>query len=162
MIVEEVMELVMCHYVDFPGIGIVDLDAPELPSNDREMLEVATERMFAEPSILETIMSVTLALRRYESTRGSAPPATLEATDVISEESAADAESTVVVSAPPPTREGQEASLPQPAEAVASATAATAADSAVDVVGKVGTSSPRLVASATDEVPVSDRPAAAP
>jgi RNA polymerase-interacting CarD/CdnL/TRCF family regulator len=42
----------------FPGIGIVDLDAPELPSHDRKMLEVATERMFAEPSILETIVSL--------------------------------------------------------------------------------------------------------
>jgi hypothetical protein len=37
------------------------------------MLEVATERMFIEPSILETIALVTLALRQYESAGGSAP-----------------------------------------------------------------------------------------
>jgi hypothetical protein len=37
------MDLVACRYVDFPGIGTVDLDTPELPTNDREMLEVATE-----------------------------------------------------------------------------------------------------------------------
>jgi hypothetical protein len=30
-------------YVDFPGIGIIDLDATELPSNDWENLEAATE-----------------------------------------------------------------------------------------------------------------------
>jgi hypothetical protein len=61
--VEEVMDQAVCRYVDFPSIGVVDFDAPELPSNDWEMLEVATERMFAEPPILETIASVTLALR---------------------------------------------------------------------------------------------------
>jgi hypothetical protein len=38
-----VIDLVACRYVDFPGIGTVDLDAPKLPSNNREMLEVATE-----------------------------------------------------------------------------------------------------------------------
>jgi hypothetical protein len=117
--------------VDFPGIGIAGLDAPELPSNDREMLEVATERMFAEPSILETIASVMLALRQYESAGGSAPPAASEAAKVDPEESAAGAKSVVVVPAPLPTREGQEASLPQPVETAASATAATAANAAV-------------------------------
>jgi hypothetical protein len=76
------------------------------------MLEVATERMFAEPSILETIASVTLALRQYESAGGSAPPAVPEATEAVPEESAAGAESVAVVPAPSPTREGQETSLP--------------------------------------------------
>jgi hypothetical protein len=60
--IEEVMDLATRRYVDFLGIGIVDLDTSELPSNDREMLEVATERMFTVRSILETIVSVTLAL----------------------------------------------------------------------------------------------------
>jgi hypothetical protein len=31
------------QYVDFPGIGIIDLDATKLPSNDREIPEVAAE-----------------------------------------------------------------------------------------------------------------------
>jgi hypothetical protein len=30
--VEEVMEMVTSRYIDFPGVGIVDLEAPELPS----------------------------------------------------------------------------------------------------------------------------------
>jgi hypothetical protein len=60
--VEEVMELATSRYIDFPGVWIVELDASELPSNDREMLEVATERMFVEPSILETIASASRAL----------------------------------------------------------------------------------------------------
>jgi hypothetical protein len=48
--------------VDFPGIGTINLDAPELRSNSREMLEVATERMFVQPSILDTIAPVASAL----------------------------------------------------------------------------------------------------
>jgi hypothetical protein len=156
------MELATCQYVDFPGIGIVDLDAPELPSNDREMLEVVTEQMFAKPSILETVASVTLALRQYENAGGLAPPAVSEAAEAVPGEPAASAESAAVVHVPPPTREGQEASLPRPAEAAASAAAATAVDAAVDVVEEAGPSSPRLVASAADEVLVPDEPAVAP
>jgi hypothetical protein len=39
-------------------------------------LDVATERMFAEPSIMETIASISKALHEYERTGGFAPPAT--------------------------------------------------------------------------------------
>jgi hypothetical protein len=60
--VESAADLASCRYVDFPGIGTIDLNAPELLSNSREMLEVATERMFAEPSILDTITPVASAL----------------------------------------------------------------------------------------------------
>jgi hypothetical protein len=101
--VEEVMELSTCQYVDFHGIGVVDLDALELPSNDREMLEVATEQMFTEPSILETIVSVSLALHQYECAGSFAPPAASEAAEAVPEESAADMESVAIVSASPPT-----------------------------------------------------------
>jgi hypothetical protein len=76
--VEEVMDMEACRYMDFPGIGAINLDAPELLGNDRELLEAATERMFAEPTILETIASVVSALRQYESAGGSAPPSTPE------------------------------------------------------------------------------------
>jgi hypothetical protein len=97
------MDLAACRYVDFLGIGTVGLDAPELPSNDREMLEVVTERMFVELLILDTITSVVSALRQYEGAGGSAPPAVPEA---VPEESAAGTESDAVVPAPSPTREG--------------------------------------------------------
>jgi hypothetical protein len=106
MTVEEVMELVTRLYVDFPSIGVVDLEAPELPSNDREMLEVATERMFAEPSILETIASVRLTLHQYESPGGSAPPAASEAAEAILVLPAAGTKSAAVVPVPPPMGEG--------------------------------------------------------
>jgi hypothetical protein len=72
--VEDAAALAACRYVDFPGIGTINLDALELPSNDREMLEVAKERMFAKPSILDTIVSVTSALRQYEVSTARHPP----------------------------------------------------------------------------------------
>jgi hypothetical protein len=72
--VEEAMDMAACRYMVLPGIGTIDLNTHEPPSNDRELLEAFTERMFAEPTILETIVSVASALRQYESADGSAPP----------------------------------------------------------------------------------------
>jgi hypothetical protein len=160
--VEEAMDLATRRYVDFPGIGTIDLDAPELPNNDQEMLDVATERMFAELSILETIMSVTLALRQYDGAGGSAPPAMLEVVEAVPKESAAGAESAAVMSALSPTREDQGASLPQPTEAVASTPVAAVTDVAEGVVGEAGPSSPRPVAATAEEVLVPSEPAVAP
>jgi predicted component of type VI protein secretion system len=124
------------------------------------MLEVATERMFAEPSILETIVSVTLVLRLYESAGGSAPSATPEAAEAVPGESSAGAESAAVVPALSPSREGQETSLPQPAETAAPTAVVTTFDAAVGVVEEVGPSSPRSVAAGADEVPVTGELAA--
>jgi hypothetical protein len=61
------------RYVDFPSIGIIDLDTTELPSNDRVILEVATDRMFAEPSILDAIASVPSVPRQHEGAGSLAP-----------------------------------------------------------------------------------------
>jgi hypothetical protein len=160
--VEDVMDLEACRYEDFPGIGTIDLDAPELPSNDQEMLEVVTKRMFAEPSILETIASVASALCQYEGAGGSAPPAAPEEAEGVLEGSVAGAESAVVMSAPFPNREDQGASLTQPAETVASAPAAVVVDVVDGVVGGAGPSSPRPIATAAEEVLVPGQPAAAP
>jgi hypothetical protein len=64
--VEDVMDLAACRYVDFPGIGTIDLNTPELPGNDRELLEAAMDQMFSKPTILETITLVASALHQYE------------------------------------------------------------------------------------------------
>jgi hypothetical protein len=102
---EGVADLVSCWYVDFPSTGIIDLDAPELPSNDWEMLEVATKRMFADPSILDTIATVASALRQDEGAGSSALPAASEVVEGVLEECSAGTESAVVMSAPSPARE---------------------------------------------------------
>jgi hypothetical protein len=159
--VEEVMELVTGRYIDFPGVGIVDLNAPELSGNDWEMLEVATERMFIDPSILEMIASVSRALHQYKHASGFAPSATSEAAEAVPEEPAAGAEFFAVVSVPPLTSEGQEASLPQPAEAAEPTAAAVAVGATEDVVGEAGSSSPHPVVAGADEAIRPDEPAAA-
>jgi hypothetical protein len=161
VIVEEVMELATCRFIDFPSIGIIDLDAPELPSNDREMLKVATERMFVEPSILEKIALVPRVLHQYEHAGGFAPSAVPEAVEAVPEEPAAGTESVAVVSAPPPTSEGQEASLPQPAEATEPTAVAATVGATEDDVGEAGSPSPCPIVASADEAVASDEPAAA-
>jgi hypothetical protein len=36
-----------------PGVGVIDLDATKLSSNDREIFEAVVERVFTDPSVLE-------------------------------------------------------------------------------------------------------------
>jgi hypothetical protein len=75
---EEMMELVTCRYIDFPGVGVVDLEVPQLPE---KVYEVAAERMFNEPMIMETIASVSKALQEYERTGDFASAAATNAED---------------------------------------------------------------------------------
>jgi hypothetical protein len=152
--VENAVDLASCRFVDF--------DAPELPSNDREMLEVAIEQMFMDPSILDTITSVASALRQDEGAGGLAPPAASEAAEGVLEESTVSAELVVIV--PPPTSPGESmgASLPQPAEAVMATPTAPVVGTAEGVVGGAGPSSPRPAATAAEEVLVPSLPAVTP
>jgi hypothetical protein len=96
--VEEVMELATCRYIDFPGARVIDLEAPEVPQLPEKVLDVATERMFAELLIMETIASVSKALHEYERAGGFAPPAASEAAP---EEPAAGTESAADAPTPP-------------------------------------------------------------
>jgi hypothetical protein len=125
------------------------------------MLEVATERMFTEPSILDTIVSVASALHQYEGAGGSTLPAASEVAEGVLEESAAGTESAMVVSAPSPAREGTSASVPELAEAAGRAPAAMVVNVAEEVVGGAGPLSPRPFAVATEEVLVLRQLAAA-
>jgi hypothetical protein len=75
---EEVMELATCRYIDFPGVGVIDLEVPQLPE---KVYEVAAERMFNEPTIMEMIASVSKALQEYEGVGGFTPAVAEDATD---------------------------------------------------------------------------------
>jgi hypothetical protein len=88
--------------------------------------------MFAESSILKTIALVSQVLHQYERVGGFAPPTASEAAEPVPEASAAGTESVADASAPPPTSEGQEACLPQPAEAAESTATAAAAVGVLD------------------------------
>jgi hypothetical protein len=102
--VEEVMELATCRYIDFPGVGVINLEAPQLPE---KVLEVAMERMFAKPSIMDMIASVSKALQEYERAGGFAPVIAAEAMDVALEASATSSGPTADAPTPPPASGGR-------------------------------------------------------
>jgi hypothetical protein len=74
--------------------------------------EVASERMFNEPTIMEMIASVSKALQEYECAGGFAPAIAPEATDVVLEAPATHVEPTVDTSVPPPAIKSRDMSLP--------------------------------------------------
>jgi hypothetical protein len=103
------MEPAMCRYIDFPGVGVIDLEVPQL---SEKVLEVATERMFAEPSIMDTIASVSKAMQEYERAGGFAFTIVAEVMDASLEAPTASMEPTADAPAPPPASVSREASLP--------------------------------------------------
>jgi hypothetical protein len=150
------------RYVDFPGIGIIDLDATELPSNDREILEVATERMFVDPSILDAIASVLLVSRQDEGAGSLAPPAAPEAAEGVLEESTASSESVVIETPPTSVGESMDAPLLQPTEAAVDALTPSVVGMIEEVIRGAGPSPSQPAATVTEEDPVPSQPVAAP
>jgi hypothetical protein len=156
--VDEVMDLVTCQYMNFLGVGVIDLEAPQLPE---KVLEVVTKRMLAEPSIMDMIALVSKALQEYERVGGFAPAVTVEATDAALEAPAASSGPTADAPVPPPVSESREVSLPQPAGAAEATVAAATTSVAEAVVEEAGTLLPRLVTDEANEVRALDEPAAA-
>jgi hypothetical protein len=158
LITEEVMELVTCRYIDFPSVGVIDLEAPQLPE---KVYEVASERMFNEPTIIETITSVSKALQEYERADGFTPAVAANAADAALVAPAALVELTTDAPAPPPVNEGREASPPQSAEAAEAPASVAEAGTAEAVVGEEGSLPPRPVAAEAEgvETHVPDEPA---
>jgi hypothetical protein len=144
---KEVGELVTCRYIDFPDIWVIDLEAPQLPE---KMLEVAMKQMFNEPTIMETIASVSNALQEYERVGGFAPAVVADAADAALE--APTVEPTVDASAPLPAVESQETSLPQAAEAAEAPASVAEAGTVEAVVGVVGSPPPCPVAVGVGDV----------
>jgi hypothetical protein len=106
---EEVMELVTCRYIDFPSVGVIDLEEPQL---SEKVYEVASERMFNKPMIMETIVSVSKALQEYERAGGFAPAVAVDATETALAPPEAHVEPTTDGPTPPPVNEGQKRRLP--------------------------------------------------
>jgi hypothetical protein len=148
--------------VDFPGIGIIDLDATELLSNDREILEAATERMFADSSVLDANTSVLPVLRQDDGAGGLAPPVALEAAEGVLGEPTAGTESVVIEPPPMPAGESTDVPLLEPVEAVVDAPTPSVVSAAEGAIGGAGPSSSQLVAAAGEEVPVPSQATAVP
>jgi hypothetical protein len=100
------MELVTCRYIDFLGVGVIDLEAPQLLE---KVYVVASEWMFNEPTIMETIASVSKVLQEYERTGGFTPAVVVDAVDAGLMASAAHVEPTADAPAPPSVNERREA-----------------------------------------------------
>jgi hypothetical protein len=145
---EEVTKLAMCWYIDFPSVGVIDLEAPQLLE---KVYEVASERMFNEPTIMKTIVSVSKVLQEYERAGGFAPSVAVETADAALETAATDVEPTVDASALPPTDEGRETS-PQLAEAAEAPASVVEAGATEAIVREEGSSPPRPVAAEAEDV----------
>jgi hypothetical protein len=147
--VEEMMDLEMGRYIDFPGVGVIDLEAPQLL--DKEY-EVAAERTSNEPTIMETIVSVLKALQEYERSCDFTSVAATDAEDAALAALAAHVEPTEDASVPPQVNEGREVLPPQSVEA-AGAPAPVAEPGAVEaVVRGEEISSPHPVATEAEGV----------
>jgi hypothetical protein len=147
-----------CRYIDFPGVGVIDLKAPQLPE---KVYEVAAERMFNEPTIMETIASISKAMQEYERVGGFAPAVAADTEDVALAAPAAHVEPIADVFLPPQVDEGQEASPPQSIEATEAPAPIAKPGMAEAVVRGERTSPPRPVAAEARgvETHVLDEPA---
>jgi hypothetical protein len=92
-------DMLLSRYLTIPCIGVIDLDATELPINDQEILEAVTDRVFTHPSLLDAIMSGPLAPRQDGDASGSASSTAQEAVEGVLGEFGVDAESAAI--APP-------------------------------------------------------------
>jgi hypothetical protein len=146
---EEVMQLTTCRYIDFPSVGVIDLEAPQLPE---KVYEVAAKRMFNEPTIMETITSVSKALQEYEHTVGFAPAEAADAEDVALTAPATHVEPTADASVPLQVDEGREASSPKSVEGAEALAPVAKFGAAEAVVEGVRTSLPHPVAAEADGV----------
>jgi hypothetical protein len=81
--------LPMSRYLSISGIGIIDLDAIELPINDREILEAVTDRVFTNLSALEPeIPEAAVSIAVTSAGVGTLSSATLASDATVSEQSA--------------------------------------------------------------------------
>jgi hypothetical protein len=74
-------DMSMSRYLTIPSIGVIDLDETELPSNDWEILEVVMNRVFTDPSLLDSIVLGPPAPRQDRDAGGSVSSAAPEATE---------------------------------------------------------------------------------
>jgi hypothetical protein len=157
--VEEMMDRESCWYIDLPGVGVIDLEAPRLPE---KKYDVAVERRSNEPTIMEMIASVSNTLQDYEHACDFAPAAAEDMEDVALAVPAARVEPIEDASAPPHVDEGREASPPGLVEAAETPAPVVKPVSTGAVAGEVETSPPGPVTVEVEDVEARalDEPAA--
>jgi hypothetical protein len=147
--VEEMMDLETCRYIDRPGVGVIDLEAPQLPEKE---YDTEAGRRSNEQTITEMIASVSKALQEYERVAGFAPAAAEDTEDVALTAPTARVEPTEDSTASPHVDEGQEASPLGPVEAAETPALIAEPVSAEAAAGEEETSPPSPVTVEVDDV----------
>jgi hypothetical protein len=147
--VEEMMDLETCRYIYLPGVGVIDLEAPQFPEKE---YNAAAERRSNEPTIMETIALVLKALQEYERAGGFAPAVAEDTEDVALAAPAARMEPAEDTTAPPHVDEGREASPPGPVEAAETPAPVAKPVSTEAVAGEEETSPPDPVTVEVEDV----------
>jgi hypothetical protein len=148
---EEVMELATCRYINFPSVGVIDLEGPQYSEKGYEATE---EWMSNAPTIRETLASVSKALQEYESADGFSLASRVEDADAALVAPVGLAEPTVGASVPLAVDEDLEAPPPQPAETTDAPVSVAGAGASEAIVGEEASSPPRLVVAYTESVDV--------
>jgi hypothetical protein len=147
--VEEMMDLETCQYIDLPGVGVIDLEVPQLPEKE---YDAAEERRSNVPTIMETIASVSKEMQEYELAGGFAPAVVEDTEDVALAAPAARVEPTEDVSVPSHVDEGREASPPGSVEAAETPAPIAKPGSAEAVAGEEETSPPGPITIEVEDV----------
>jgi hypothetical protein len=143
------MDLETCRYFNLLGVGVIDLEAPQLLEKE---YDATAERRSKKPTIMETIASVSKALQEYKRADGFAPAAAEDTGDVALVAPAARVEPTEDTSVPPHVDEGREASPPRPVEAAETRAPVAKPVSAEAVAGEEETSPPGLITVEAEDV----------
>jgi hypothetical protein len=147
---EEMMDLETSRYFSLPGVGVIDLEAPKLPKKEYDA--VAVERRSNEPTIMETIASVSKALQEYERAGGFAPAAVEYMENVARAAPTARVEPTEDATVSPHADEGREASSPGPVDAAEAPTPIAKPVSVEAVAGEEDASPPGRVTVEVEDV----------
>jgi hypothetical protein len=148
--VEEMMDLETSRYFDLLGVRVIDLEAPQLPEKEYDV--AAAERRSNEPTIMDTIASVSKALQEYECAGGFAPATTEDTEDVTPAAPVARVELKEDTTVPPHADEGREASPPRPVDAAVTPAPIAKPISTEAVAGGEDTSPPGPVTIEVEDV----------
>jgi hypothetical protein len=155
-------DMSMSRYLTIPGIWVIDLDVAELPSNDREILEAVTDRVFADSSLLDAIASGLPAPRQDGDAGGFASSAVMEAVEEVLGGSAAGAESATIALPLPTAGVTADAPLLQTAETAVAAPPLSMVGAVKEVVGAAEPSSTQPAIATEEEAPALSQPIMVP
>jgi hypothetical protein len=137
------MDLETCRYIDFPEVGVIDLEVPQPLEKE---YKVAAERRSNEPTIMDMITSVSKALQEYEHAGGFTSATGTGVEDAALAALAACVKPTEDASALPHVDESREVPSPELVETAETPAPMPEPSVAEPVVGEEGASPPDPIA----------------